>query len=297
MIALAVVFGGSAILVAHSWLKRQTAESRPSPTLVAEAPRATIVVAASALRYGDEVTSGRLKEIAWPGDALPPGAFGRIEEVTRDGPRLVLSALEANEPVLQGKITGAGQRATLSALIDPDMNAVTIQVDEVVGIAGWVLPGDRVDVFLTQQSRDDGGGAFNDRILQNVRVLAVGQAADQKLDKPTVVRAVTLEVDPLGAQKVALAAKLGSLSLALRKAGETASRSGRRLAASEVGDSRGNGDAVTIQVTRGGQKTVYSVPRTPTDMLPDIPTVTGNTKRGAAPVRNEATAIPAGEAR
>jgi pilus assembly protein CpaB len=253
------------------------------------------VVAASAVRYGDELTPNRLKEIPWPGDALPPGAFARIEDLARNGQRLVLSPMEPNEPILPGKITGEGQRASLSALIGEEMSAVTIQVDEVVGIAGLVLPGDRVDVLLTRLNAGDGasGTGFTDRLLQNVRVLAVGQAADQKLDKPAVVRAVTIEVDAVGSQKVALAAKLGNLSLVLRRAGETAARSGRRLAATEIGDTdRGDGDAVSVRVTRGAQKTAYSVPRAADDTLPDIPYATGNTRRGVPPARSEATALP-----
>jgi pilus assembly protein CpaB len=176
--------------------------------------------------------------------------------------------MEPNEPVLQGKITGDGQRATLSALLEEGMGAVTIQVDEVVGLAGLVLPGDRVDVFATQTVAagvDGGSGAaFNDRVLQNVRVLAVGQLADDRTDKPSVVRAVTIEVTASGAQKIALAARTGSLSLMLRKAGETASLSSRRIAAADIGESASGdrGDTINVRVTRGGERTNYAVPRT-----------------------------------
>ncbi len=96
-------------------------------------------------------------------------------------------------------------------------------------------------MFVTQkQSSDDNGGTptvMTDRVLQNVRVLAVGQTADAKLDKPSVVRAVTIEVTPAGAQKVAVATRLGSLSLMLRKAGETTSYASRRMTGSEMVDS------------------------------------------------------------
>jgi pilus assembly protein CpaB len=175
--------------------------------------------------------------------------------------------MEPNEPVLQAKITGSGQRATLSALLDDGMGAVTIQVDEVVGLAGLVLPGDRVDVFATQAAAagidGSGGAAFNDRVLQNVRVLAVGQLADERTDKPSVVRAVTIEVTANGAQKIALAARTGSLSLMLRKAGDTAYLSSRRIAASEIGESTSGerGDTISVRVTRGSERSSYTVPR------------------------------------
>ena len=265
MIVLAVVFGGSAIAAGNSWLQRQAAQQRISPA-AAPVPAATIVVAASPLRYGDEVTALKLRQIPWHGDALPPGAFGTIGDVTGPGEkRVALAAIEPNEPLLKTKVTGEGQRATLSTIIEDGMGAVTIQVDEVVGLAGLVLPGDRVDILATQQTSDgeDQKAAFTDRILRNVRVLAIGQTADERTDKPSVVRAVTIEVDQRGAQKIALAAKTSTLSLMLRKAGETASRPSRRVALGEIGDDEAgpNGDAVSIRVTRRLAQTSYAVPK------------------------------------
>jgi pilus assembly protein CpaB len=264
MIVLAVVFGGSAMVAGNSWLKRQAEQQRPIATLPQEAaPTATIVVASSPLRYGDELTGLKLKQVPWHGEAAPAGAFATVAELTRAGSkRIALAAIEPNEPILQSKITGDGQRATLSALLEDGMGAVTIHVDEVIGLAGFVLPGDRVDVFATQQPSDDNGqgSAFNERILQNVRVLAVGQTADERADKPAVVRAVTIEVDPRGAQKIALAARSSSLSLMLRKAGETAARSARRVVIGEIGN-EDTGESVNVRVTRGARQTSYAVHR------------------------------------
>jgi pilus assembly protein CpaB len=286
MIGLAVVFGGSAILVGNSWLAKQAAQQRPAASPAEQAaPMSTIVVASSALRYGDEVTGMKLKQIPWPAAALPAGAFATVDDVAKGGKRIVLSPMEPNEPVLRGKITGEGERATVSMLIDENMGAVTIQVDEVIGLAGLVLPGDRVDVFVTQkQSSDDNGGTpivMTDRVIQNVRVLAVGQSADSRLDKPSVVRAVTIEVTPAGAQKVAVATRLGSLSLMLRKAGETTSYASRRMTGSEMVDSGNAGDGVSVRVARGTKEAVYAVPRLPEETFPADPTyATGNTRSG-----------------
>ena len=219
MIAFAVVFGLLAVFVAQSWLN--SAADQSMKTLEAQnkgkaTVTSTIVIAAKPLRYGNELTREMLKEIAWPADALPTGAFAKVNDVLKDGKRVVLSAVEQNEPLLAVKITGAGQRATLSALVRDGMKAVTIRVNDVDGVGGFVLPGDRVDVVLTRQV--DKNSASNEIVQQNARVLAVDQAADERADKPTVVKAVTLEVDLIGAQKLSLAATVGNLSLMLRKA-------------------------------------------------------------------------------
>jgi pilus assembly protein CpaB len=270
MLVLAVVSGGSGLQLARLYVKRQQA-----PQAVAAAPAApavtmgTIVVASSPLRYGDEISARSLREIPWPEGDLPSGAFRTRADVVGAGiRRIALAAIEPNEPILAAKITGEGQRASVSALLDDGMGAVTIQVDEVVGLAGLVLPGDRVDVFATQAAAGGVEGSksatFNDRILQNVRVLAIGQLADERAEKPSVVRAVTVEVTAAGAQKVALAQRTGVLSLMLRKAGETASLSSRRMAAGEIGEGAAadTGETVSVHVTRGGERTNYAVPRT-----------------------------------
>ena len=102
------------------------------------------------------------------------------------------------------------------------MKASTMRVNDVDGVGGFVLPGDHVDVALTRQV--DKTNASTEVVLQNVRVLAIDQVADERADKPSVVKAVTLEVDVVGAQKLSLAASVGSLSLMLRKAGEANSQ-------------------------------------------------------------------------
>jgi pilus assembly protein CpaB len=134
------------------------------------------------------------------------------------GRRIVLTAIEPNEPVLSLKITGPGQRATLSALVKPGMKAVTIRVNDVEGVGGFVLHGDRVDVVLTRQIEK--GSAATEVVLQNTRVLAVDQSADERAAKAAVAKSVTLEVSTLEAQKVWLASSVGNLSLLLRQAGD-----------------------------------------------------------------------------
>ena len=125
----------------------------------------------------------------------------------------MLASIERNEPLLRAKITGPGQKATLSAVIQDGMRATTVRVNDVEGVAGFVLPGDHVDILMTRQV--DKASSSTDVVLQNVRVLAIDQLADDASDKPTVVKAVTLEVDTVAAQRVSLASSVGALSLAV----------------------------------------------------------------------------------
>jgi pilus assembly protein CpaB len=263
MIGFAVLFGLLAVFIAQSWLNSQ-AEMRMKSLEAQKKPitTQTVVVASKALRFGNELSSSSLKEIPWPEGAVPVGAFTRIADViSGNGRRVVLTAIEANEAILSSKITGPGQRATLSATLQDGMKAVTIRVNDVEGVAGFVLPGDRVDVALTRQM--DKAAANTDVVLQNTRVLAIDQTADERNDKPSVVKAVTLEVDIASAQKLALAASVGSLSLMLRKAGEVIAETTRRIS---LGDLE-NGPALpqdtrfaTIGVRRATKKEDYSVP-------------------------------------
>ncbi|MGE0562990.1 MAG: Flp pilus assembly protein CpaB [Pseudolabrys sp.] len=261
MIGFAVVFGLLAVFIARIWLDGQAnlrAQHDVAPKRVATQ---TIVVAAQPLRFGSEVKAEMLKEIEWPATTLPAGAFAKVSDLLGNGRRLVLSPVEPNEPVLAVKVTGPGERATLSALVRPGMKAVTVRVNDVEGVGGFVLPGDHVDVVLTRQIEK--GSATAEVVLQNARVLAVDQIADQRAAKATVAKSVTLEVDTLDAQKIWLASSVGSLSLLLRKAGETAENKTRKITlkdlSSEIlGGSKGN--TTTITVTRAANKQDYTVP-------------------------------------
>jgi len=237
MIGVAVLFGLFAVFLAQSWLNGQ-AEMRLRNLEAQKKPAATqtIVVATKPLRFGNELSSSSLREIAWPEESIPAGAFRRIADIVdAGGRRVVLSAIESNEPVLSTKITGPGQRATLSATLQDGMRAVTIRVNDVEGVAGFVLPGDRVDVALTRQKDSNGNNhSSSDVVLQNTRVLAIDQIADDRNDKPAVVKAVTLEVDTAGAQKLSLAASVGTLSLMLRRAGESSVEATRVITLSDL---------------------------------------------------------------
>jgi len=146
------------------------------------------------------------------------------------------------------------------------LKAVTIRVNDVEGVAGFVLPGDYVDVALTRQNEKT--AATSDVILQSARVLAIDQMADERSDKPSVVKAVTLEVDTVGAQKISLAASIGTMSLILRKAGEANAEFTRRISAADLSapsapvakDIPVNTNVTTVSVTRAATRQDYSVP-------------------------------------
>ncbi len=263
MIGFAVVFGLLAVFIAQVWLNNQANmqaknfEANKKPTAMR-----TVVVAKQPLRFGTELNASMLKEVPWPAEAMPSGAFSKIADILHGGRRVVLTAIEPNEPVLPLKITGPGQRATLSALVHKGKKAVTIRVNDVEGVGGFVLPGDRVDVVLTRQI--DKGSATTEVVLQNARVLAVDQSADERAAKATIAKSVTLEVSTVEAQKVWLASSVGNLSLLLRKAGESAEAKTRKVTLSDLSSNEPiNTDkaaTATVVVTRAAAKQEYTVP-------------------------------------
>lgn len=230
MIILAAVFGVVAVALANMWLADQRNAMAATTT---EAPKDTIVVAAMPIKFGDTLSSEKLREIAWPAGVLPEGSFRTAAELLdpEKGNRQALQAIGVNEPILAPKITGPGQRATLSAVLDEGMRAVSIRVNDVLGVAGFVFPGDRVDILLT---RNVEGQSYVDVLLQSVKVLAVDQIADETKENPTVVKAVTLEVDTKDAQKLTLAAGAGQLSLALRQAASGEGEATQRITLSDL---------------------------------------------------------------
>ncbi len=226
-LGVAVAFGAIAVVLARSLL--------PEGSSAASAGR-TVVVASQPLGFGVALTSETLKEIPWPASDAPDGTFATIGDVVRDGRRLALTNLQRNEPILTSKVTGPNQRATLSTQIEEGMRAVSIRVDEVRGVAGFVLPGDRVDVILTRgEGGAQEGSAYADVLLQYAKVLAIDQVANERQDKPAVARAVTLELNIQQAQKVILAQGVGRLSLILRQTGGPSASPSGRVTAGDLG--------------------------------------------------------------
>lgn len=239
MVGIAAVMGAISIFAADLWIKRAAneraqamADSAPKPVAADPAVEfKTIVVAKEPLRFGMPLERAQLAEIPWPQESLPSGAFASVDGLLAAGSRVVLTPIEPNEPVLMAKLSGPNGRATLSNLLTPGMRAVTIKTDEIAGVGGFVTPGDRVDIVLTrdagqiQEVQQNASGASGSTIttevvVENAKVLSVGQAADERQTAPQVANSVTVEVTTDGAQKIALARNVGNLSLTLRASAE-----------------------------------------------------------------------------
>jgi len=226
---LAILMGAVAAFLARNWI-----ESR-SRALAAGDTVGTIVVAAAPLGFGAEVSPDSVTEISWVAKSLPDGAFVSRDELLKDCRRVVLSPLGRGEPVLRSKITGPGQRALLSSLLDEGKRAVTVRVDDVRGVAGFILPGDFVDVVLIAEDGPPRRENYSEILLQHVKVLAVDQLASERQEQPTVAKAVTVEVTPEQAQKVLLATNIGKLSLILRRPEEAKADSAHRVTERDLG--------------------------------------------------------------
>jgi pilus assembly protein CpaB len=234
-----------------------------------------VIVAAIPLQYNTPLTPDVLAEVEWPAASVPPGTFTSREALLGAGGRTVLQAIAKAEPILASKITGPGQRGSLSAVITDGMKAVTIRVDDVLGVAGFVQPGDRVDVLLTRNDRVSANGrpatgsAYAEALLQGVRVLAIDQVAE-RAGQPKPAKAVTIEVDADGAAKVSLGQEIGRLSLALLRAGAPSYPDYRRIRVEDLGkdkpelrrapaESADPPEGTVVTVTRGMERTSYEI--------------------------------------
>jgi pilus assembly protein CpaB len=230
ILVLAIVMGGSAAFLARNWLESHARNS------AAAQPITTMVVAAKPLAFGAILTPDDVTEVPWAAKTFPDGAFVTKDSLLKDGRRVVLSPLAPHEPVLRSKITEPGQRGTLSSLLEKGLRAVTIRVDDVRGVAGFILPGDYVDVVLIAEVGAARRENYSEILLQHVKVLAVDQLASERQEQPTVAKAVTLEVTSEQAQKVLLATNIGKLSLILRRPAEATIDPARRVTEQDLGE-------------------------------------------------------------
>ena len=212
-----VVLGVAAVVLMALYL-------RSAQTTQAEA-LSNIVVSATDFNLGSPLSPASLKVAQWPVSAIPKDSFSSVPDifkgVTEPGDRVALKAIKSGEPILMTNISGFGGRPTMSREVSRGMRAVAISINDVSGVAGFILPGDRVDIMLTRQVESGGANGNNlatDIILQNVVVLGIDQLADQRTDKPVVARTATVEVTTQQAQMLTLAQQAGTLSLALRNA-------------------------------------------------------------------------------
>ena len=248
MAGLAIVFGGTSYYAGNSYLDSQAEAHRNAMANEKSIKLATVVVAKEQLRFGQTLKAEMLKEIDWPEDAKPEGSYTTIEEMIGKSERRVITTMEPGEPVLAIKLTGENGRAGLAGIIGDGMRAVTIPVDMVNGVGGFVQPGDRVDIILTRQNEEDEETVAK-IIMENVKVLSVDQDANTRSSTAKVAKSVTLESDARGAQRLALANNIGRLSLLLRSAGDEAAANSASLSSANLEE---------LEENKGGLMSIFA---------------------------------------
>jgi len=200
MILVSLLLGLAAVVVAGKWVSDQT-----------RVDSSAVLVAMRDIDAGTRLTEDMLKKTAWPSGSMPVGAFQDIALLQN---RVLKTHLVAGEPVLESKLAPIGTSGGLSGVISEGKRAITVRVNDVIGVAGFALPGNLVDILVNAQ--DENRKPFSKIVLEQILVLAVAQDVGRDDTKPKVVTAVTLEVSPEEAETLDLARSIGTLSLALR---------------------------------------------------------------------------------
>jgi len=232
-------FGIMAIVLARGWIKgaienefRQDSSTQTVEALLSKEPAiamSPVVVANVDLAFGDQITPDALRVVDMPDEIIPVDALSSLSDVfpvdyddVKNGQMVVLENIKMNEVLLPHRISGLNESATLSARIRPGYRAVSIPVDDVTGVAGFIVPGDLVDVqYISEPNPNSPTINYrSDIILQSIRVLGIDQAQNRNQEKARVARTVTLEVSHMDAQALAVAQNRGQLSLVLRALGE-----------------------------------------------------------------------------
>jgi pilus assembly protein CpaB len=215
-LVVAVFFGLVAAYGIYNFLSHQQKE-----TDTLRAANQEIVVAAQDILPGtifneESLKKGLTKTTPWPKTSIPAGAFSTPQQIMGKVSRVKILA---NEPILESRLAGEG--AGLTVRLEAGKRAVALRVDEIVGVSGFIVPDDRVDVILTTTPLGAAQDAKISKIvLQNKRVLSVAQSTEQKDGKPQLARSITLEVTPEEAEKLSLASQEGQIALALRGLGD-----------------------------------------------------------------------------
>ncbi len=206
MVIISIIIGLGAVVLASRWVNKQ-----------ATVLSSKVVVAAVDVDLGTPLAPQMLKEADWPAGSVPAGAFTDVKALDT---RVLKTSLSRGEPVLESKLAPLGATGGLSAVIKEGNRAMTVRVNDVVGVAGFALPGNYVDIVVNTVDEtakaSNGNNSISKIVLEHILVLAVAQEQNRDETKPKVVNAVTLEVTPEQAEKLDLARSVGTLSLVLR---------------------------------------------------------------------------------
>ena len=237
-------FGIMAVVLARGWIndaiEDEFRDNTSAQSVFAQSPALgyPVVIAANDLAFGDELTAEALRVVNYPKDAIPLGAYSAIDEVLSDytARTVVLSQMRLNEPVMDYKISGPGGKGSLSSRISEGYRAAAIRVDDVTGVAGFVVPGDLVDVIYSYEkgTRGDEIEIISRVLLQNIKVLGIDQNQNDQSSSAEIANTVTVEVTNEDAQRLHLALESGRLSLTLRSVGETIITSEKTLTSSNM---------------------------------------------------------------
>jgi len=200
LIGISLILGAiAAFFVAHLSRSEDLASGPP------------VVIASSTIQAGTELSDSQLKVLKWPTATTPPGVFSAAKPLNH---RFARQTIEVGELVLEAKLASTDSKGGLASMIAAGKRAISVRVNDVVGVAGFALPGNYVDVRVS--AKDSLGNPFSKIVLNRVKVLAVAQDTAADSAKPKVVNAVTLELTPAESEKLDLARSIGALSLALR---------------------------------------------------------------------------------
>lgn len=206
IIGVALFLALAAVLVAAKWMTEQSATAG-----------AKVAIAAADIGQGVRLSKDNVQLIEWPAGALPPGAISDLKQLEN---RVTRTDIGRGEAVLETKLAPPGTTGGLSAVVAAGKRAMTVRVNDVVGVAGFALPGNYVDILVNLQASGGDMAAREQSIskivLERILVLAVAQESNRDDTKPKVVNAVTLELTPDQVEKLDLARSIGSLSLVLR---------------------------------------------------------------------------------
>lgn len=259
---LAVALGVGAAFTAQRWLEQQ----RQQPA-AEQATTQPVAVTREAIQVGQVVHQRALATVDWPMEYLPKGAHSNPSEL--EG-RVVRRPLAAGEPVLDAALLPEGSRAGLASVIEPNQRAISVRVDPVIGVAGFVVPGTRVDVLVTITRSDGDNKPVSKVILQDVEVLAIDQKLEEaKEGEPELVQVVTMEVTPQQAERLTHATHQGRLQLALRNpsdhevvetlaVGVTEVLNERKKAAPRIASRPVQRSGSNVEVIKGSQVSVQS---------------------------------------
>jgi pilus assembly protein CpaB len=210
VLVLALSAGGVLAYGTYSYMQNAN-----TPAKVASMPTRPVVIATTDLQVGAEIAADDLRTIQWPASSVPEGAFAQPSEVVGRG---LIMPIVRNEPVLPSKLASKEEGSGLPPAIPTGMRAVSVRVNEVIGVAGYVLPGTHVDVLATANPTEQPGDITSKVVLTNVQVVTAGTKLEQSGDKgkPVAVSVVTLLVTPEQSERLTLASTEGKIQLALR---------------------------------------------------------------------------------